>query len=639
MNRSRLYSLLLVFSSFIKPAVSQNFELLKTYGTKLNKEYICSISAEPTAGCVFLLEQKDSGVVNSSTGPDTLQFDTSRFIYSTTNNRAMYLVRLDHNGKVVKTRNIGTFNSLNAIPSNSGFTFYAGISSDYKGNIYITGNLPSGIQNVGGKYLNSNNGKILFAKFDKDFNLIWATQTGNSTNSLPGNIVYSAGHVYFYCSSADITPIWKNSYSFSKPYNATASKNRTYVYGELKQSDGNILWSKYLFITPPGAVLEITGMLNLKNKLYLTGNNYPDFIIGNDTLLPGSFIVEADTAGNYKKNFMITAKRKTFISCIATDGEHLYIGGAFTDSLTWGKQKIAPQFPTGQFLVNQAQEQFAASITASLQPRWFYHPKILDSTAKTGSTPYGANYLTSVSCSNGHLYYGGSLAIKSLFGSDTLKAPSGWFSQSIIFKIDYLGNVLWATSGGSDGYSLGNVSTISAIAEQSVFSGGVCQGKIKYGKYTDSSKKYKGVYTYDAWLTKVTDYYITRGKVGAGPYCAGDTIQVPYSKKGNFDTSNYFIAELSDELGNFETGYRELGRLKTNKDSVVPGILPMFKVASSPYYRIRIRSTNPKVQSYYFLDTLRLLIYSRDKANPGLPETICKGDSIKLNTYGGTKAL
>jgi len=59
-------------------------------------------------------------------------------------------------------------------------------------------------------------------------------------------------------------------------------------------------------------------------------------------------------------------------------------------------------------------------------------------------------------------------------------------------------------------------------------------------------------------------------------------------------------------------------------------------VASSSKYRIRIRSTNPLVQSNYKLDTLRLLIYSRDKADPGPPETICMGDNIKLKTHGGT---
>src|SRR5690606_28464985 len=34
---------------------------------------------------------------------------------------------------------------------------------------------------------------------------------------------------------------------------------------------------------------------------------------------------------------------------------------------------------------------------------------------------------------------------------------------------------------------------------------------------------------------------------------------------------------------------------------------------------------------------LNLLIYSRDKADPGPAETICKGDTIEIQTFGGTK--
>ncbi len=160
---------------------------------------------------------------------------------------------------------------------------------------------------------------------------------------------------------------------------------------------------------------------------------------------------------------------------------------------------------------------------------------------------------------------------------------------------------------------------------------GAYKGKINLPPYNLNSSRLS------SFLAKVEDYSITRGNIKSGPYCAGDTIRVSYTKNGRYDTSNYFIAELSDENGNFEGKERELGRLKTNKDSTVKGTLPLFNVATSGKYRIRIRSTNPVVQSFYQYDILRLLIYSRDKANPGPPETICYGNTIKLNTYGGTK--
>ena len=193
-------------------------------------------------------------------------------------------------------------------------------------------------------------------------------------------------------------------------------------------------------------------------------------------------------------------------------------------------------------------------------------------------------------------------------------------------KLDSLGNALW----------------LRVTGQITDFEPDLKNNLVYTGSYTDSLTltplKLKATsQPYTAYITKTYDYEIYRGKVSSGPYCAGDTIKIPYTKLGVFNKNNYFVAELSDEFGNFEGRERELGRLKTTSDSFIKGQLPLFKVASSGRYRIRIRSTSPVVQSYYKLGILKLLIYSRDKADPGPPETICYGDSLKLNTYGGTK--
>ena len=636
----RIHGLLLVLFCLAKHAYSQNFDYLKTYGTKLLEENICGISAEPTGGCVFLMGQRDSGIVNSSNGPDTLLFDTAKYIFKNSNNTAMYLVRLDYNGKVIKTKNIGSFNMVSVHYYYIGNDWnYSKMCTDNSGNIYITGNL-SGTQSVGGKTMSSVKGRIFFAKFDKDFNLVWVTQTGNSTSSLPDNIIYSSGHIYFYCSSSELTPIGKNLYPCSSVFNILWSRDRTYIYGELKPSDGSMLWNRCLVITKQYDYFEITGMVYLKKKIYLSGNTNNINIVGKDTFLRGTFIVETDTTGKYQKRFIIQSKRFISNDCLATDGEHLYFGGAFSDSVTWGKQKVVPKYSTGGTFLFQHQELFMASVTSDLQPRWFFHPQILDPSKELYA---GDNtHISHLIVSNGLMYFGGILGGSIIAGNDTLLAfrrkNGSTIPRALLFKMDFLGNVLWAASGGGERDSFYSYpETLSAISEQSVYIGGSFHGNIKFGNYTSTSKYNSGRFTQDGWLTKVTDYFITRGKVKAGPYCAGDTIKIPFTKKGIFDTSNYFFAELSDEFGNFETGYRELGRLKSNKDSTIIGFLPMFKVASSKLYRIRVRSTYPKVQSYYFLDSLRLLIYSRDKANPGPPETICYGTSVKLSTYGGTK--
>ena len=198
--------------------------------------------------------------------------------------------------------------------------------------------------------------------------------------------------------------------------------------------------------------------------------------------------------------------------------------------------------------------------------------------------------------------------------------------NGIHLKFDERGNILWGFR------TKGAFGSMATDDNNNLYFQGYGSGDtIRFG-----SIKHSPVGN-DSYIGKTFDYAIFRGKVNSGPYCAGDSFYVPYTKIGEFADTNIFIAEISDEFGNFTGKERELGRIKSKNDGTIRGVLPMFQVASSGNYRIRIRSTSPQAQSFYKVDTLRLLIYSRDKANPGPPETICMGDSLKLNTYGGTK--
>lgn len=136
---------------------------------------------------------------------------------------------------------------------------------------------------------------------------------------------------------------------------------------------------------------------------------------------------------------------------------------------------------------------------------------------------------------------------------------------------------------------------------------------------------------------KLGDFYIHRGPVSYGPYCAGDSFEIPFRTVGTFNSGNEFIAELSDENGFFSGNQRELGRIKATQTDTIWAKLPKFSVESSPDYRIRIRSTSPSAQSFYRRDSLRLLVYSVDSANAGNDTLICSGQSLQLYTSGGSR--
>ena len=115
---------------------------------------------------------------------------------------------------------------------------------------------------------------------------------------------------------------------------------------------------------------------------------------------------------------------------------------------------------------------------------------------------------------------------------------------------------------------------LSAIGKQDLLYSGAFSGTISLSPFsfrnTASIPK--------PFIARTADYSITRGEVLEGPYCAGDSILIPYERAGEFDTANTFIAELSDEAGDFFGRQRELGRLKYDKDSTIVGTLPLFQV-------------------------------------------------------------
>ena len=593
MQKPKIFAVLFLLILHIT-SYAQNFEWLRTFGLNSSETVIKGISEESNGGCSFL------STIYPNSYKDTMRYDSFNFILTSGTD---FLVKLDSSGKVNAAGLVGSFSAEDMIRDDSG-------------NYYITGQIV-GNRKVGTATMDSANGGLVFAKFDKNFQFVWAKQYGDSKAG-GQKLIYSKGHLYFIAAATGTAKFGDSIYLLNRNI-------WTSVFGELNVLDGKIKWSKYFYKSNSYNDLGIVGLVNLKDRLYLsTGFGIQRIIIGKDTFIgPSALIIETDTFGNYKKGFALK-NRKINILNIVTDGEYLYFGGHFSDTLIWGKQKILTQFKTGASSDrNQKRELFVASITTSFQPRWFFRPKLLDTTQS-----YDFNMVYQIVHSGGYIYCGGTFRSKMLINGIVLEYSALNLADLLLLKFDFLGNVLWATTGNGPGSS----TCMAAISNQSVYTGGWFMNKIQLGSFKENAK---GIF--DGWLTKITDYSITRGKVSSGPYCAGDTIKIPYTKLGDFDTANVFIAQLSDENGNFETGYRELGRLKTNIDGTIMGKLPLFNVSSSLNYRIRILSTKPSVQSYYLRDTLRLLIYSKDKANPGPAETICMGDSIKLNTYGGTK--
>lgn len=199
----------------------------------------------------------------------------------------------------------------------------------------------------------------------------------------------------------------------------------------------------------------------------------------------------------------------------------------------------------------------------------------------------------------------------------------------ICMKLDTFGNFLWQFRIGKNGTS--EYAKNSKYEKNGVIIGGTFDGKAVLGNFILNS-----VGQSDALIFKITDNSIIRGSVSEGSYCAGDSIFIPYRAYGKYNDTNTFYAELSDENGNFYGSHRVLGSLSSTGSGTIRGALPLFDVITSGKYRIRIRSNSPFVQSFMRYDSLKLLIYSKDKASPGPDTTVCYGQKLTIMAKGGS---
>ncbi len=296
-------------------------------------------------------------------------------------------------------------------------------------------------------------------------------------------------------------------------------------------------------------------------------------------------------------------------SAITEKGE-IIVGTAFSDSIVFKNKTIES---------NQYTKPIVLIFNTNYEIEYATYP----STIVAGSS----SQILTLDYDNGYIYIGGRIQGDFKFGDINTYENEG---RVFIAKLDLFGSFLWAKRF-STSKKYNYLDDISAFNKEI----------IAVGAFNDTvylnSQQFISNGSLDMLVMKINDIEITRGYVNPGPYCAGDTIKIPYTKNGTFNSGNQFIAQLSDEEGNFTGGERELGRISSTIDGEIKGLLPLFDVISSPNYRIRILSTSPVVQSYYKYDTLRLLIYSKDTANAGKDTTICQGQTVKITTTGGSR--
>jgi Ig-like domain CHU_C associated/Lectin C-type domain/HYR domain len=186
--------------------------------------------------------------------------------------------------------------------------------------------------------------------------------------------------------------------------------------------------------------------------------------------------------------------------------------------------------------------------------------------------------------------------------------------------------------GASIGAS-GTISTGTGFTNRSAANQNIIEDK-----NVTATGSYDAIFTIppggNRWIAQMATFIannITTGAITGSPFCAGNTVSVPFTIQGNFVTGNVFTAQLSDAGGSFASPVT-LGTLTQNTAGTIAGTIPAGTLAGSGY-RIRVVGSSPAVTGS--VNGSALIINAPATVTPGSTLTACQSAAPSPITLTG----
>jgi len=377
-----------------------------------------------------------------------------------------------------------------------------------------------------------------------------------------------------------------------------------------------------------------------------------------------------------------------------------YICGSYNGTATFGTGAGAITTPAssgsgfGSF--------FVAKYDKSGNPIW------VQTSTNTGFSGSGTNRfwqgqnMTVDSCGNS--YVTGTFYITAQFGSFTLNDLSGGGGSVFVAKLNVNGTWEWAKSAGgsggdggatvrldkySDVYVCGTIGSTNAFFD-TIPAPRYGSSSMFVAKFANGNGACQWVKTQDAGSTgsssaqglaidQATGYVYVSGSVNgnskfgisnitsaaagnillvkldtiarrailpvvSATYCPGETVKLPYTIMGTFNSTNSFTAQLSDANGSFANPV-QIGDTALKTSGFITITIPAGTAPGSNYL-IRVVSSSPSTSSYasgcgfpgaytnnfYVTISNNVVNLAVTPANP----SVCPGSSVTLKATGGT---
>jgi hypothetical protein len=577
-----------------------------------------------------------------------------------------------------------------------------GLSTDASGNVYIAGNtnavFASGATGMAttGAFQTSNAGlnDCYLAKFDASGNLLWATYYGGSGDDTgPNCAVDPSGNVYMAAWTATVsglatTGAYQTSITSSGTtvspdvllvkFNSSGVRQwATYYGGTLQESSAHCA-------TDASGNVYLSGITASTSGIATSGSYHSSFAGGTGNDL---FLVKFNSSGSRQWATYFGGTGNEINARCATDNSGNVLLCGWTAS-------TAGAVPAGSF-----QSSFGGGTSDALLAKFNASGGLQWATYYGGSGIDQANHV--IADGSGNVYLSGYTSSTSAISYNGFQSSSGGGNDNFLVKFSPAGARLWATYyGGSGAETGGYISTdnynnvflsgitgssanIAYNGSQSSIAGGfdaylvkfdssgsrkwatyfggsgndlplACladqQGSIYLAGTTASgsglatSGAYQSSYggNTDAFLAKIADIIILTDTTITGPFCAGATINVPFTLIGSytgFASGNVFTAQLSDASGSFASPVN-IGTLNGTSAGTIIAHIPASTPAGTGY-RIRVVSSAPVVIG---LDnghniTINASVTPNISISVSPDDTICAGTAVTFTaavTNAGT---
>ncbi len=227
-----------------------------------------------------------------------------------------FIAKYDESGDIIWTRQSGGY---------GGYTYAKKVTTDNKGNIYITGNTTVGLSNE------SQNGKIdyFIAKYNESGNMLWTKQIGGESGITKGEGI--------------VTDILGNIYvsGYTDVAISGGVQHGVYDYFLAKYNEsGNMLWTKQLG-SKNGQTLSLDLGVDINKNIYLTGRTTVNLFGNRQMGNIDYFIVKYNEFGDLIFGNQIGDKNGKVIGVglSMSDKNYIYITG-YTDVGLFGQPQI-----------------------------------------------------------------------------------------------------------------------------------------------------------------------------------------------------------------------------------------------------------------------------------------------------------